>query len=102
VLDAAFRRTGVLRVERISDLFYMADILAKQPRPRGPALSIVTNAGGPGVLATDALIASGGTLSPLSKQAIDQLNQTMPAAWSHNNPIDVLGDADASRYATAI
>src|SRR3954447_18222747 len=59
VLDAAFRRTGVLRVQNISDLFYMAETLAKQPRPRGPRLTIVTNAGGPGVLATDALIANG-------------------------------------------
>ncbi len=66
VLDAAFRRCGVLRVNTIADLFYMAEVLAKQPRPRGPRLAIVTNAGGPGVLATDALIASGGELAELS------------------------------------
>ena len=66
VFDAAFRRCGVLRVQSISDLFYMAEVLGKQPRPRGPRLTILTNAGGPGVLATDALIATGGELAPLS------------------------------------
>src|SRR5207244_11610384 len=66
VLEAAFRRCGVLRVQNIADLFYMAETLSKQPRPRGPRLSIVTNAGGPGVLATDALMATGGGLTVLS------------------------------------
>ncbi len=74
VFDAAFRRCGVLRVQNISDLFYMAEVLGKQPRPRGPRLTILTNAGGPGVLATDALIATGGELAPLSKQSLDALN----------------------------
>ena len=60
VLDAAFRRSGVLRVGAIADLFYMAEVLSKQPRPKGPRLTILTNAGGPAVLATDALIANGG------------------------------------------
>ncbi|MBM3494401.1 MAG: acetyl CoA synthetase subunit alpha, partial [Armatimonadetes bacterium] len=68
VLDAAFRRSGVLRVDRISDLFYMAEILARQPRPKGPRLTILTNAGGPGVLATDALITNGGELTVLSEE----------------------------------
>ncbi len=63
VLDAAFNRCGVLRVNAISDLFYMAEVLAKQPRPKGKRLTIITNAGGPGVLATDALITSGGLSS---------------------------------------
>lgn len=63
VLDAAFRRCGVLRVERISDLFYMSEVLAKQALPRGPRLAIVTNAAGPSVLAVDALVASGGELA---------------------------------------
>jgi acetyltransferase len=66
VLDAAFRRSGVLRVDRISDLFYMAEVLGKQPRPKGPRLTVVTNAGGPGVLATDALIGEGGELAEVS------------------------------------
>ena len=102
VLAAAFRRSGVLRVDSIADLFNMAEVLSKQPRPRGPRLSIVTNAGGPGVLATDALITSGGELAPISDEAMGQYNKLLPPAWSHNNPIDILGDADATRYAEAI
>jgi acetyltransferase len=102
VLDAAFKRVGVLRVDRISDLFYMAEVLSKQPRPKGPRLAIITNAGGPGVLATDALVSSGGELAPVSEATLTQLNAILPAAWSHNNPIDLLGDADAKRYLDAI
>lgn len=102
VLDAAFQRSGVLRVNRISDLFYMAEVLSRQPQPGGPRLSIVTNAGGPGVLATDALIGNGGELAELSQETIQQLNQVLPSAWSHNNPIDVLGDAGPERYAQAL
>jgi acetyltransferase len=102
VLDAAFRRTGVLRVSRIGDVFAMAEVLGKQPRPRGPRLSIVTNAGGPGVLATDALISHGGELAPLSDETRARLDAILPAAWSHGNPIDVLGDADPIRYAGAL
>lgn len=98
VLDAAFERVGVLRVNTICELFDMASILSKQPRPRGPKLSIITNAGGPAVLATDALIQSGGQLAPLSDISQQTLNQFLPSAWSHNNPIDILGDADATRY----
>jgi acetyltransferase len=102
VLDAAFRRCGVLRVSQIGDVFAMADVLGKQPRPRGPRLSVVTNAGGPGVLATDALIANGGELAPLGAEARARLDAILPAAWSHGNPIDVLGDADPARYAAAL
>ena len=102
VLAAAFRRTGVLRVDTIDDLFYMAEVLAKQPRPRGPRLTIVTNAGGPGVLATDALIANGGELAPLSEETMAALDEILPPHWSHNNPIDILGDAGADRYVEAI
>ncbi|MCL4805433.1 MAG: GNAT family N-acetyltransferase [Anaerolineae bacterium] len=102
VLAAAFRRSGVLRVDSISDLFSMAEVLSKQPRPRGPRLTIVTNAGGPGVLATDALITGGGQLTAVSAAAMEQYNKLLPPHWSHNNPIDILGDADAERYAKAI
>jgi acetyltransferase len=101
VLDAAFKRAGVLRVNTIAELFDMVDVLARQPRPAGPRLTIVTNAGGPGVLATDMLITSGGELPPLSDDSMRQLNELLPPHWSHNNPIDVLGDASAERYATA-
>ena len=102
VLDAAFRRTGVLRVDDINDLFNMAEVLAKQPRPDGPTLSIVTNAGGPGVLATDALIRGGGTLAPISDETTEVLDERLPAAWSGGNPIDILGDASPQRYADAL
>ena len=102
VLHAAFRRVGVLRVETIAELFHMADVLAKQPKPKGPRLAIVTNAGGPGVLATDMLIGSGGQLAEPSPQTFAALNELLPAAWSHNNPIDILGDAGPERYAKAV
>lgn len=102
VLDAAFRRCGVLRVDHIEDLFDMAEVLAKQPRPQGPHLSILTNAGGPGVLATDALIRAGGSLAQLSPQTLEQLNSILPPHWSHGNPIDILGDAGPERFAQAL
>ncbi len=97
-LDAAFRRVGVLRVDAISEIFDMAEVLARQPRPRGPRLAIVTNAGGPAVLAVDALIENKGALATLAETTISSLNTFLPAAWSHANPVDILGDADASRY----
>ena len=102
VLDAALRRCGVLRVDDIEDLFEMAEVLAKQPRPKGPRLTIVTNAGGPGVLATDALISGGGELAKLSEETMESLNGFLPAPWSHANPVDILGDADPERYAKTI
>ena len=102
VLEAALRRCGVLRVQNIADLFYMAEVLSKQPRPRGPKLSIVTNAGGPGVLATDALMATGGELTVLSPESLAELDSFLSPHWSRSNPIDVLADADAERYARAV
>jgi len=102
VLDAAFRRAGVLRVEKISELFQISEILAKQPRPKGRRLSIVTNAGGPGVLATDALIGGGGELTDISPDTMEALNAVLPVVWSHNNPIDIIGDAPPDRYAKAL
>ncbi len=102
VLDAAFRRTGVLRVDSIADLFAMADVLAKQPRPSGRRLAVITNAGGPGVLATDALLGGGGELAVLSPALRQSLDGILPPQWSHNNPIDVLGDAPPDRVAKAL
>jgi acetyltransferase len=102
VYDAAFRRCGVLRVESIAELFHMADVLGKQPRPRGPRLTILTNAGGPGVLATDALLGGVGELAELSPESEKALGAFLPAHWSHANPIDILGDADPERYARAL
>src|SRR5215204_5744367 len=102
VLDAAFSRSGVLRVDEISELFGMAEVLGKQPRPKGPRLTILTNAGGPAVLATDALIGNGGELAEISEETMGALNEYLPAPWSHGNPVDVLGDADPERYAKTL
>lgn len=102
VIDAAFRRAGVLRVDTIAELFYMAELLAKQPRPRGPRLAIITNGGGPGVLATDMLLANGGVSAPLSDETMRELDKVLPAHWSHGNPIDLIGDADAERFERAV
>ncbi len=102
VLDAAFRRCGVLRVYNLTDLFSMAEVLAKQPHPKGSRLTILTNAGGPGVLTTDTLILEGGTLAQLSEETVESLNLILPPQWSHSNPIDILGDADPERYAKAL
>ena len=102
VLEVAFRRSGVLRVTSIAELFYMAEVLGKQPRPKGRRLTILTNAGGPGVLATDSLITNGGELASLSTETMDAFNKLLPAAWSHNNPVDILGDASPERYSKAL
>lgn len=102
VLQAAFQRVGVLRVDTISELFDMAEVLAKQPRPKGPRLTIVTNAGGPGVLATDALITSGAQLAGLAPETMEALNKILPPTWSHNNPVDIIGDAGPGLYAKAV
>lgn len=102
VFDAGFRRAGVLRVTTIPDLFNMSEILAMQPPPRGPALALVTNAGGPGVMATDELMTRGGQLAKLSGETLATLNAALPPFWSHANPIDILGDATAERYKVAV
>jgi acetyltransferase len=102
VLDAAFRRVGVLRVNNISHIFYMTEVLANQPRPKGPRLTILTNAGGPGVLATDGLLSVGGELAEISPETMERLNDVLPPHWSHNNPIDIIGDAGPDRYRKAV
>jgi len=102
VFDAAVRRAGVLRVDSIPDLFNMAELLALQPPPRGPALAIITNAGGPGVMATDALMLAGGELAAISADTKAALDAALPPFWSHANPIDVLGDATPQRYRQTI
>jgi acetyltransferase len=91
-----------LRVNAIADLFYTAEVLSKQPRPKGPRLTILTNAGGPAVLATDALVANSGQLAVPSEETLQALDGFLPRHWSHNNPIDILGDADSERYAKAL
>jgi len=102
VLDAAFRRCGVLRVDTIGEIFSMAEVLSKQPRPKGPNLTILTNAGGPGVLAVDSLITRGGKLAEISSDAMEKFNEILPPQWSHNNPVDILGDASPERYAKSL
>ncbi len=102
VCDAAFRRAGVLRVNTIAELFNIAELLGKQPRPRGPRLAIVTNGGGPGALAMDTLIAAGGESATLSSESVAALDRVLPPHWSHGNPIDLIGDSDAERYARAV
>ena len=102
VLEVAFRRSGVLRVNSIAELFYMAEVLGKQPTPKGKRLTILTNAGGPGVLAADALITNGGELTKISPETMEEFNKILPASWSHNNPVDIIGDASPERYAKAL
>lgn len=98
VFDAALERVGVLRVNSISELFGMASVLSRQPLPKGPKLTIITNAGGPAVLATDAVTMNRAELSTIDKKTENLLNHVLPDAWSHSNPIDILGDADEKRY----
>jgi acetyltransferase len=102
VSDAAFRRAGVLRVNTLDELFGMAEVLGKQPRPHGSRLAIVTNGGGPGALAADALIEDNGSLADLSDQTIQTLNDFLPPFWSRSNPVDLVGDAKADQYAAAV
>ena len=102
IYDAAFKRAGIVRVKEISDLFNCSSILAKQPRPIGPKIAIITNAGGPGVLATDAIIEKGGKIAELSPETMDELNKFLPPYWSKSNPIDLLGDANEEKYQKAI
>jgi len=102
VFDAAFRRSGVLRVNSIAELFYMAEVLGAQPRPRGPRLTIVTNAGGPGVLAADALIQNGGELAAISDETMDACNAFLPPEWSHANPVDLADNCTAACYGRVV
>ena len=102
VYDAAFKRVGVVRVDEIGDLFNCASVLDSRHLPAGPRLAIVTNAGGPGVVASDAVADLGGELAKLSDQSMKALNEHLPPYWSRGNPVDVLGDADVARYAAAL
>ena len=102
VLDAAFRRAGVLRVDSISELFDLAELLSKQPRPSGPRLAIITNAGGPGALAADAASTNRAHLAQLSDGTMRALNGILPRHWSHGNPVDLLGDAGPTAFSRAV
>jgi len=102
IYEAAFQRAGMARVFEIGEMFDVAELIGRHKIPKGPRLAIVTNAGGPGVMASDALIEAGGQLAKLSPATIDALNQSLPPAWSHGNPVDVLGDAKSKTVAKAI
>lgn len=99
---AAFKRAGVIRADTFEGLFDLATALAMQPLPKGDRVAIITNAGGPGIMAADAIEQSGMQVASLNPEIADELRGKLPAAASVGNPIDVLGDADPSRYATAV
>lgn len=101
VYDAAFKRAGVVSVAEIEDLFGCASALRSR-LPKGPRLAIVTNAGGPGVMAADAIVDQGLELAQLTDQSIEALNAELPHYWSHGNPVDILGDAGQEAYETAV
>jgi acetyltransferase len=100
--DAAFRRAGLLRVRELDDLFNAAEMLARRPRMAGDRLTILTNGGGAGVMAADRLGELGGTLAVLSEKTRAALDAVLPPTWSHANPVDIIGDADAARYRQAL
>lgn len=102
IYDAAFRRMGVARVFDIGDIFDVVELISRNKIPKGPRLGIVTNAGGPGVMATDALIAENGMLAELGEETFSKLNASLPEYWSKGNPVDVLGDANSKRIGKAV
>jgi acetyltransferase len=102
VADAAFRRAGMLRVRTVEELFDAAETLAHARPVSGRRLAILTNGGGPGVLAADELASRGGELADLAADTLRRLDAVLPATWSRGNPVDIIGDADARRYASAL
>jgi len=102
IYEAAFRREGVVRVHEVVDLFHSAAVLDSHRLPSGADVAIVTNAGGLGVMATDALVEHGGRLAELSEATMARLNEALPPYWSHGNPVDVLGDAGSDRFVAAV
>ena len=100
--NAVFERAGVVRVEEIEDLFNCASILDTAHLPSAENLVIITNAGGPAVLAADSLIGRGGKLAQLSPETVESLNRVLPPFWNKSNPVDILGDASVERYSAAI
>ncbi|WP_027550999.1 bifunctional acetate--CoA ligase family protein/GNAT family N-acetyltransferase [Bradyrhizobium sp. Cp5.3] len=102
VYDAAFRRAGVLRVSDLRELFDCAETLGRVESPTGKRLAILTNGGGIGVLAVDRLVELGGIPAPMTEDTRRNLDAVLPPTWSGANPVDIVGDADASRYAAAL
>jgi len=101
IYDAVFRRAGLARVYDIGNIFDFTDLVGRKRMPKGTGIAIVTNAGGPGVMATDTIISLGGRLETLSNLTMSKLNQLLPSYWSHGNPVDVLGDASPTRLSQA-
>jgi acetyltransferase len=102
VYNAAFQRAGIVRIYDIGKIFDVAELIGRKKLPAGSKLAIITNAGGPGVMATDVLIDQKGELAKLSESTMEQLNENLPPYWSRRNPVDVLGDAKSKRYAKAL
>ena len=102
IYEAVFNQYGVYRAKTMNELFYCAKALGYSPPAKGPNVAILTNSGGPGVLAADEVFLQGLALAPLEQKTIDALNSELPAAWSHRNPVDILGDALANRYQFAL
>ncbi len=102
IFDAAFKRAGIIRVNTVEQLFDCAKALAMQRRPDGNRLAIITNAGGPGVLATDLLMKRGGETAKLSEKTFKKMDAFLPKTWSRANPIDIIGDADPERFRKAV
>ena len=102
VYDSVFRRAGMLRVDTLEALFDAAEVLAMDFQSKGNRLAILTNGGGLGVMATDEAIKQGAQIAELSPDTVEQLNQVLPATWSHGNPVDIIGDAEGDRYAQAL
>jgi len=98
IYDAAFKRSGIVRVKTFEELFDCAELFSKQPKPSGGNLAIITNAGGPGVMAADALSDYGKSPAILRQETIEKLNEFLPPHWSKGNPIDIIGDANPERY----
>lgn len=102
VYDAAFRRAGILRVQTLDELFDAVETVAAAPEFSGEGLTILSNGGGVGVLATDGLIDQGGRLTPLTPETIAKLDRVLPRTWSRSNPVDIIGDATGKRYREAL
>jgi acetyltransferase len=100
--EAAFKRAGIVRVATLEAFFDCAELLDKQPRPSGNRLVVVTNSGGAGVMAADAVASYGLELASLKKETLNKLDENMPRHWSRKNPMDILGDATPERYVTAV
>ncbi len=102
VYDAAFKRAGIVRVPTLARLFDCSELMAKQPRPAGSRLAIITNGGGPGIMAADTLAEYNLEPAPIPDDIMAQLDEILPPHWSRNNPIDILGNATLERFTRAM